>query len=101
MIPLSPETTVRLDALFTGEEKELARLLIEQECADNLPLWKPPTERGLERIRFAVLKLSAGDLAQLELWINDAKRDWRDTLVSAGFAHDPLSHNHWRPGTKS
>jgi len=51
----------------------------------------------VERIRFAVLKLSQGNLARLNQQISDAKRDWRDVLIAAGFAHNLTEHKEWKP----
>ncbi len=62
-IPLSSETTRRLEAIFEEPDRQTAAELLIKSCADNLPLWVNATEAGLERIRFAVLKLSNGDLA--------------------------------------
>ena len=54
------------------------------------------TERELlERFRFAVLKLCAGNFEKLEQQVQLAKNDWRDLLVSAGFANDIEEHQKW------
>lgn len=45
----------------------------------------------------AVLKLSAGDLDELDHAVALAKQDWRDLLVAAGFANDPEAHRTWQP----
>jgi hypothetical protein len=42
----------------------------------------------MERVRFAVLKLSGGDLEKLRKAIKLAQTDWRDLLMAAGFGHD-------------
>jgi hypothetical protein len=52
---------------------------------------------SIERIRFAVLKLSAGDLKALQRAIDLAKIDWRDVLVAAGFCSDVTAHKSWWP----
>ncbi|NIT51444.1 MAG: hypothetical protein GWO41_01485, partial [candidate division Zixibacteria bacterium] len=65
--------------------------------ADDLPLWNNVTPEGLERIRYAVLKLSGGDLAVLATAVQEANIDWRDVLVMAGFGHDPEIHLTWWP----
>ena len=74
----------------------MAALLVE-DCADNLPSWRDGTLDGLERIRFAVLKLSEGNLQKLLEAIYLAKVDWRDALVSAGFGDDTRAHEAWWP----
>ena len=97
-IPLSPETERRVDAMFPGPERDAAAELLTAHCADNLPLWADATEKGLERIRFAALKVSKGDLAALERAVHRAQVDWRDVLVAAGFAHSITAHESWFPG---
>jgi hypothetical protein len=56
-----------------------------------------PDPSGFDRIRFAVLKLSRGDLEQLGREIDGAHHDWRDTLVAAGFGDDIHAHLRWNP----
>ena len=96
MIELTDETLSRIETLFPQDRDEVERLLRE-ECADNLPLWVETTPEGLERIRFAVLKLSNGDITALREHIRIAQIDWRDVLVAAGFGHDPRAHEAWAP----
>ena len=98
MVPLSPATTVHIDALFApGDVAEASRLLAEG-CAESLPLiGAPATPLTLERIRFGVLRLSHGDLARLREAIVVAQTDWRDVLVAAGFGHGVEEHLRWQP----
>lgn len=96
-VPLSEETRRRLDALFDGPARQTAAELLVAQCAGNLPLWVNTDEKGLERIRFAVLKLSGGDLAELRRAVQLAQVDWRDVLVAAGFAHSIRAHESWLP----
>jgi hypothetical protein len=96
-VPLSPETSRRLDSLFQGAAREAAAALLATQCADNLPLWVNADELGLERIRFAVLKLSNGDFTELQRLVRAAQVDWRDVLVAAGFAHSARVHESWFP----
>jgi hypothetical protein len=53
---------------------------------------------SLERIRFAALKLSAGNLEALRSAVGLANRDWRDLLMAAGFGRDVDAHRSWHPG---
>jgi len=100
-IPLSAETQRRLDVLFDGPSRQTAVDLLVSLCGDNLPLWQPADPRGLERIRFAALKLSNGDLDELRLAVAMAQVDWRDVLVAAGFGHDPHAHTLWFPSPQA
>ena len=79
--------------------QEAAELLITR-CGANLPLWRETDPRGLERIRFAALKLSDGDLGELRRAVEIANVDWRDVLVAAGFGHDPRAHELWFPAPR-
>jgi hypothetical protein len=99
---ISPKTQKRIDLLFKEkiDREEVARLLIE-ECGNNLPLLQNLDEHGLERFRFAVLKLSDGELPRLKSALTLAKTDWRDLLVAAEFAEDIKAHELWLPVSKS
>ena len=63
----------------------------------TLPLSIPANPASLERIRFAVLKVSCVDLNRLQKAIDLAKIDWRDVLVAADFASDLTAHTSWWP----
>jgi hypothetical protein len=95
--PLSSETLRRLEALFAGAARQEAAELLITRCGANLPLWRETDPTGLERIRFAVLKLSDGDLGELRRAVEIANVDWRDVLVAAGFGHHPHAHELWFP----
>lgn len=99
-VPLSEETRRRVEILFDGEDRELAERLLVEGCGSNLPLLKNLSPQKLERYRFAALKLSEGRLNKLRSAIALAKRDWRDLLVAAGFAHDIQAHERWLPETQ-
>lgn len=96
MIPLSLATRERLELLF-GDQAAAAQTVLEAECGDNLPFCEDATPESLERIRFAVLKMSGGSLSGLLGAVALAKTDWRDVLVAAGFATDLSAHLAWKP----
>ncbi|HEV2199940.1 MAG TPA: hypothetical protein VGR73_08965 [Bryobacteraceae bacterium] len=50
-----------------------------------------------ERVRFAALKFSDGELEMLESAVKLAQTDWRDLLVATGFANDVGAHRKWEP----
>jgi hypothetical protein len=94
---LSPKTEEHVATLFPPEfRNEVVNLLLHQ-CGNNLPFWEKRDEFQLERIRFAALKLSRGDIEKLREAIKLAQTDWRDLLVAAGFAHDVNAHKRWSP----
>ena len=91
--PLTTGTEQRVTILFGPNDIELVSSLLTDECGPNLTEYP----ELLERIRFAVLKLSRGDLNALQRAIDLAKLDWRDALVAAGFADDIRAHESWWP----
>jgi hypothetical protein len=91
--PLSTGIVQRITILFRPDEIELVSSLLTDECGPNLTKY-PELQ---ERIRFALLKLSHGDLNALRQAIDLAKLDWRDALVAAGFADDIKAHESWWP----
>jgi hypothetical protein len=91
--PLTTGIEQRITILFRPNDIELASSLLTDEIGLNLTKFP----ELVERIRFAVLKLSHGDLNALQQAIDLAKRDWRDALVAAGFADDIKAHQSWWP----
>lgn len=80
--------------MFDGADRATARNLLERDCGKNLA---GVPDRGLDRIRIAVLKLSDGDLERLVEAIVLAQIDFRDALVAAGFGDDVRAHESWWP----
>jgi hypothetical protein len=97
VVPLNERTRHHLEALFPPADRREAARLLEEECADDLPFCEGSDAESLERLRFAVLKLSHGDLSKLQEWVGAAKVDWRDVLVAAGWGNDLRAHQRWRP----
>lgn len=95
MIALSPDTRRLVAALFPDELQEGVEDLLRQECSDNLPFVGKADPRSMERIRFAVLKLSSGDPDRLIEAIVLAQTDWRDLFVMARFAESLTAHQEW------
>ena len=71
--------------------------ILVEECGNNLPFLHNTDEAGMDRFRFAALKLSGGDLDKLRDAVRLAKTDWRDLLAAAGFANDVTAHRSWLP----
>ena len=46
------------------------------------------------RVQLAVLKVSAGSLDRLLVWLDEARKDWRDVLVAAEYSRQAS----YRPG---
>jgi len=97
MVLLSARTRDHLRVLFTAPSVAEAERLLIEGCSENLPLVGDPTPLSLERVRFAVLRLSGGDLTRLAEAIRVAQTDWRDVLVAAGFGETSQAHTTWQP----
>src|SRR5579863_7696958 len=92
---LSPATWKLVQKLFLPAEQVEAGSLLAQECGTNLLFCQNLDEFGLERVRFAALKLSGGDLGKLYDVVGLAQQDWRDLLMAAGFGHLLTAHDEW------
>jgi uncharacterized SAM-binding protein YcdF (DUF218 family) len=95
MQALSEKTLRLVERLFPFEQLEAARHVLIEECGTNLPFSETLGAAGVERVRFAVLKLSDGDLTELRAMAGHATVDWRDVLVWAGFGESLAAHGKW------
>ena len=96
MIELSQGTEEKIKKLFSPGLWSEVFTIIESECGDNLPFCENLDKHQLERIRFAVLKLSEGNLNNLKESVKFAQTDWKDMLVAAGFGDDVHAHKRWK-----
>lgn len=92
---LSPATLERLNLLFAPQDRAEASRLLTEECGNNLPFLEKLDAVGLERYRFAALKLSEGTLDGMRYAVKLAQEDWRDLLVAAGFGDDANAYKSW------
>jgi hypothetical protein len=95
--PLSPATRLRMNILFAPADLNDAEVLLVEECGRNLCWNECATPESLERVRFAALKLSEGQLDLLCDAVLLAQTDWRDLLMCAGFACRLDEHLKWMP----
>ena len=79
MTPITPAVAQKIEALFAPDSREAASRMLAERCGADLPLstHMGPDPSGFDRIRFAVLKLSHGDLERLRQEIEGAHFDWR------------------------
>lgn len=96
MTDLTPLVQSHILRLFPPEEHEEVTHLLREDCCTVLPGTDNASPEFFERVHCAALKLSEGRADKLYDAIALAQTDWRDLLVSAGFAEDPLAHNDWR-----
>ena len=94
-VELSENTLQLVRHIFPPNHHSAVIATLEARCGSGLPLWSASTPHGLERIRFAVLKLSSGSLPEFERAIAIANTDWRDVLVAAGFGNSLSAHINW------
>jgi hypothetical protein len=96
---LSVETKRRVELLFRPEDQVEVTGLLDLECGYNLPGCDRATENDVERVRFAALKLSDGNLSRLRRAVNLGQVDFRDLLMEAGFA-EIAALEKWLPEKK-
>ena len=94
-LKLSPRTRQLVEKIFQPNDVPEAVLWLEVECGNNLPFCEKDDEFCMERIRFAALKLSKGDMLKLLAAIDLVRMDWRDLFMSADFGYDVEAHNQW------
>ena len=96
MSELSESTWEKVRALFPPAQHQAVADILLSECGNNLPYLENVDKEGLERYRFAALKLSNGSLTRLREAIDLAKSGWRGLPVAAGFATSADAHKRWR-----
>ncbi len=92
---LSPRTMELLELFFRPGNVAEAAHWLEDECGNNLPSCSTLDEYGMERVRFAAIKLSKGSIQTLLKAIDEARVDWRDLLMAADFGYDVDAHEAW------
>lgn len=94
-LQLSPKIVRLIAALFPEARRAEVTQLLTTECGENLPVSGILGVTGVERVRFAVLKISGGSWDRLVSAVELAQSDWRDALVGAGFGDDVSAHHQW------
>jgi hypothetical protein len=95
MTSLSPATWEIIQWFFPSDQWEEAGRILAEQCGQNLPLLEKKDAVGLERVRFAALKLSQGDMQLLRKSVELGTTDWRDLLMAADFGHSTAAHREW------
>jgi hypothetical protein len=94
-VALTADTLRLVERLFQPRHRAAVVTTLEGECGSDLPFMSEATSESVERIRFAVLKLSAGSPSKVAETVAVAKVDWRDVLAAAQFANDVQAHAAW------
>ena len=92
-VQLSEATKRRLERLFSGADRDAVESLLVHECGETLHWPGGSIPESLERVRFAALEFSQGDVARLLDAVRLAQIDWRDLLMAAGFGEDVNAHS--------
>ena len=92
---LSPRTRQLVERIFSPMQAEEVVQWLEDECGNSIPSCQSHDEYQMERIRFAVLKLSYGNINKLLRAIDEARMDWRDLFMAADFGYDANAHDQW------
>lgn len=92
---LSPCTKQLVEFFFQEKDIVESARCLEEECGNNLPFCDHNNEHEMERIRFAAIKLSKGNLLNLRKAIDLARMDWRELLMAADFGYDIRAHEAW------
>ena len=95
MTEITQKTAKIIVTLFSKNEQSIVIDEIESNCSTNVPGCDNWTNVQLERIWFAVLKLSNGELIRLEASVKLVNTDFRDLLMAADFGYDLEAHNKW------
>ena len=93
--PLSPRTKQLVENIFSASHVAEAVERLKQECGNMIPFYEDADEFQMERVRFAVIKLSEDQINKMINAINEARFDWRDLFMAVGFGHDVIAHEKW------
>jgi hypothetical protein len=92
---LSPRTRQLVEKIFSPKQLDEAAQWLEDECGNNIPFCENYDEFQMERIRFAAIKWSEGNIRKLLEAIDLGRIDWRDLLMAAGFGYNTRAHEKW------
>ena len=65
---------------------------LEQDCGKMIPFYEDADKFQMERVRFAVIKFSEGQINIIINAITEARFDWRNLSMATGFGHDVNAH---------
>jgi hypothetical protein len=95
MEDITPLVRCHVQRLFRPNERGEVGRLLREDCGAALPGVQKSSTTLIERIQCAALKVSSGNIDELYDAVSLAQTDWRDLLISAGFANDPQAHENW------
>ena len=83
--PLSELTEQLIQKIFPPEERMEVRQLLINHCGNNVYAHEHKDKYELEGLRFAVLKVSKGEMKSLRRAIKTLDQDFRDIYAESGF----------------
>jgi hypothetical protein len=92
---LSATTIELIEKIFPPDQQNEVTNILLCKCGNNLLDHENDDEHELERVRFAVLKMSKGDIERLRRAVKLAQEDWRDAFLAAGFEVSTTAHKVW------
>ncbi len=94
-IELSNRTIELIDRCLPEAMRNQIKNLLLESVSENIPYCDNSTPEEMDRIRFAIIKLVLENNRNLDNAVQQAKTDWRDLIMMAGFGHDTGEHNKW------
>ena len=85
-----------MEFVFSPNHRAPAVALLDVRCGYSVPGFSRAPDAEIERIRYAALKLSDGDLQKLKRTVEDIRLDFRDVILEAGFG-EVGSDGNWFP----
>jgi len=95
MTDITKRTMKAIETLFSSEEQGIVKDELELNYFTNVAGCNGWSASQMERIWFAVLKSSNGQLSEFKTSIKLANTDFRDLLMIAEFGEDLEAHNKW------
>jgi hypothetical protein len=82
-VGLTPTVIEEVAKHFLPAQHERVRGLLDHNCGRTLPFRREATAQDLEWTQLAVLRLSKGDVDELNKWVEWANIDERDAVYAA------------------
>jgi len=94
-IALSERTRNLIAKMFSKSDGIVISDMLYRAVSAKVPFCADSSAEEMERIRFAILKMTKDSPLNLAVGIFLAQSDWRDLLMSAGFGDDAAQHMAW------
>ncbi len=94
-IALSERTRSLISKMFSKSDGIVISDMLYRAVSANISFCANSSPEDMERIRFAILKMTKHSPLNLAVGIYLAQSDWRDLLMAAGFGDDATQHMIW------